>query len=98
MASLTIKPRTVFQLFCGTVEGQCMGGCKQMLTADDKDHSFCNKCWDSIFARRLLLRKSLSKMIMWSVLHHLVKPRFSINWHPLLMCHLARFSKLRLKN
>ena len=61
MASLSLKPRTVFQLFCGTVEGQCMGGCKQMLTADDKDHSFCNKCWDSIFAPKTSPKKVIIK-------------------------------------
>ena len=60
MASLSLKPRTVFQLFGGTVEGQCMGGCKQMLTADDKDHSFCNKCWDNLFPSWKSSQKTVS--------------------------------------
>lgn len=49
MTSLAIKPGCVIRFFSGTSEGQCMGGCKQMLTIADKDHSFCNTCWDIIF-------------------------------------------------
>ena len=60
MASLTIKPRTVFRFFSGTSEGQCMGGCKQMLTANDKDHSFCNKCWDNLFPSWKSSQKTVS--------------------------------------
>ena len=60
MTSLTIKPRNVFQLFSGTVEGQCMGGCKKMLTADDKDHSFCNTCWDIMFVPKSSSPKKVS--------------------------------------
>ena len=60
MASLTIKPQAVFHLLGGTVEGQCMGGCKQMLTSDDKDHAFCNTCWDSIFPPKKASPKKVS--------------------------------------
>ena len=49
MTTMALTPQNVFHLLSGTVEGQCMGGCKKMLSVDDKDHSFCNKCWDSIF-------------------------------------------------
>ncbi len=49
MATFIIKPQAVFHLLGGTIEGQCMGGCEQMLTPDDNDHAFCNNCWDSIF-------------------------------------------------
>lgn len=57
MASLSLNPQSLFHLFGGTVKGQCMGGCKQMITADDKDHSFCNRCWDSIFAPKTSPKK-----------------------------------------
>ena len=38
------------RLFTKTKPGQCMGTkCGAMLTAEDKDHALCNKCWDKTF-------------------------------------------------
>lgn len=44
------SPRAIFNLFNKTKIGQCMGlKCGKLITSDDKDHSFCNACWDNIF-------------------------------------------------
>ena len=45
------SPRSIFHLFNNTKSGQCMGDkCGKTLTSDDKDHSYCNTCWDTIFS------------------------------------------------
>jgi len=34
-------------------KGHCFGsGCGKLLTSNDKDHAFCNACWDKAFAPR----------------------------------------------
>jgi hypothetical protein len=46
-------PRDLLHNLFGTVHGQCMGSfCgNKMLTSEDKDHSFCNVCWTTTFAK-----------------------------------------------
>jgi len=41
-----------------TNKGCCLGsGCEKRLTAEDKDHAFCNSCWDKSFPPTELRKK-----------------------------------------
>ena len=46
-----------------TKKGHCFGsGCHKLLTTEDKDHSFCNSCWDKTFKRAPPTKKVNPKM------------------------------------